>query len=134
MLLASEEDDRIPERLTRSADVITQEQVFESLKRVYDPEIPVNIYDLGLVYGVDVKPEGVLIKMTLTSQGCPSAQQIPLGVTDQIRRDHNYENVKVDIVWEPPWGPHLISEAGKKILGLDDESLMSDPDAAEPGF
>jgi metal-sulfur cluster biosynthetic enzyme len=109
--------------------MITQEQVIESLKRVYDPEIPVNIFDLGLIYGVEVKPEGVHIKMTLTSQGCPSAQHIPLGVTDQIRRDHNLENVKVDVVWDPPWGPHLISEAGKKLLGLDDESL-----AAEEGY
>lgn len=112
--------------------MITEQQVIESLKRCYDPEIPVNVYDLGLIYGIDVKPDVVNITMTLTSQGCPSAQTIPLGVKDQIRRDHNFENVNIEVVWMPPWGPELISEDGKKILGLDDEALANDPDA-EPG-
>jgi metal-sulfur cluster biosynthetic enzyme len=106
--------------------LITQEEVIASLKRVYDPEIPVNIYDLGLVYGIETEPDSVLVRMTLTSQGCPSAQQIPMGVADQIRRDHPSTNVKVEVVWNPPWGPHLISEEGKKILGLDDESMAQE--------
>jgi len=99
--------------------MVSKDQVVAAIKTVYDPEIPVNIYDLGLVYDVAVKSdERCDVKMTLTSQGCPSAQSIPLSVKDRIQR-LGVKEVNVDIVWEPAWGPHLISPEGKKILGLE---------------
>ena len=98
-----------------------KEQVIEAIKKCYDPEIPVNVYDLGLIYDVDVKEDKVHITMTLTTQMCPSAQQIPEQVKNQIIKDCGVENVEVNLVWEPAWTPESISPAGRKVLHLDDE-------------
>ena len=99
----------------------TKEEVVNVIKTIYDPEIPVNIYDLGLVYSIATNPQEVQVQMTLTSQGCPSAQQIPELVRTKIQSDLNVPSVRVNIVWEPPWHPSMISEEGKKILQIGQE-------------
>lgn len=94
-------------------------RVIDALMRVYDPEIPVNIYDLGLVYDLDVSEEGnVDIRMTLTTPGCPVAQTFPCTVECAIRSVRGVKDVKVELVWDPPWSPDNISEAAKLQLGL----------------
>jgi FeS assembly SUF system protein len=97
-----------------------REQIVEVLETCYDPEIPVNIYDLGLVYGIDVTPENdVTIRMTLTSPACPVAETLPVEVQNKVRLVEGVKSAKVDLVWEPPWGKHLLSEAARLQLGLD---------------
>jgi FeS assembly SUF system protein len=97
-----------------------RETIIETLQGIYDPEIPVNIYDLGLVYGLDVSPEGkVGIKMTLTSPACPVAESLPPEVQTKVKAVPGVLDVKVDLVWEPPWGKHLLSEAARLQLGLE---------------
>ena len=92
------------------------------LRNTYDPEIPVNIYDLGLIYEVKVDPEtGVAyVKMTLTSPGCPAAISLPGEVEDKIRRLGvvDITDVKVEVAWEPPWDPGRMSEAARLQLGM----------------
>lgn len=96
-----------------------KEAVIEALRTVFDPEIPVNVYDLGLIYDIGVMDEkAVHIKMSLTSEACPSAKEIPADIERKLRGNLKYEDVKVDVVWEPKWGPHMISDAGKQKLGL----------------
>ena len=95
-----------------------EEQVIDALRCVYDPEIPVNIYELGLVYSIDARPEEVLIRMTLTSPGCPVAGSLPLEVQSRVGEIEGIKSVKVELVWDPPWNPDMISEAGKLQLGI----------------
>jgi FeS assembly SUF system protein len=96
-----------------------QPKVVEALKTVYDPEIPVDIYELGLVYGVDVDAERrVLVTMTLTSPACPSAQQLPSEVRFKIKAIPGVTEAWVEIVWEPPWDKDRMSEAAKLQLGF----------------
>jgi metal-sulfur cluster biosynthetic enzyme len=104
----------------------TTEEVYDQLKQVFDPEIPVNIVDLGLIYDVKVEDPKVLITMTLTSQSCPEARTIP----DVMRRRCNsldgVEETDIEIVFEPAWTPHLISDEGRKALGMDDAEESDD--------
>ncbi len=94
-------------------------QVLSALSTCFDPEIPVNIYDLGLIYGVDVDPSGaVRIQMTLTSPACPSAQELPMEVEAKVRAIPGVTDVKVDVVFDPPWDPSRMSEAAKLELGI----------------
>ncbi len=94
--------------------------VIEALKTVYDPEIPVNIYELGLVYKVDVDAAGaVAVKMTLTSPNCPEAASLPGTVEGKIKAVPGVTAAKVEIVWEPTWTKEMISEAAKLQLGID---------------
>lgn len=95
-----------------------KEKVYDLLNQIFDPEIPVNIRDLGLIYGVDISGDKVAIKMTLTSQHCPAAQSLPATVKEAVSRIPGVKQVSVDIVWDPPWSKALISEEGKKILGF----------------
>jgi FeS assembly SUF system protein len=96
-----------------------EDEVIAALKEVYDPEIPVNIYDLGLIYDVDVNKEGfVKINMTLTTPGCPVAQTFPGTVEDAVKNVEQVTDAEVELVWEPPWTPDRISEAAKLQLGL----------------
>ena len=98
---------------------IIQAQVIEMLRTCFDPEIPVNIYELGLIYDVIVDENGnVGIKMTLTSPHCPAAQSLPPDVEHKARTVQGVKDVKVTIVWEPPWTPALMSEAAKLELGM----------------
>ena len=93
------------------------EQVVAAIRECYDPEIPLNIYDLGLIYGIDIDPEKIAIRMTLTSEGCPSARQIPEDVRRRVAA-LGQPNVSVDVVFDPPWHPTRISEEGKSKLGI----------------
>jgi FeS assembly SUF system protein len=96
-----------------------REQVVETLQSVYDPEIPVNVYDLGLVYDVDVSPEGdVAIRMTLTSPACPVAGTLPPEVEQKVRAIPGVRSAKVDVVWDPPWDRSKLSEAARLQLGF----------------
>ena len=99
--------------------MITQEQVLEALKEVYDPEIPVNIVDLGLIYGVEVTPqEQVKVTMTLTAPGCGMAHQIAMSAKQRVLQVQGVKEAAVTVVWEPPWDPSRMSEAAKKQLGM----------------
>lgn len=99
---------------------LTKDQVLEALKDVYDPEIPVNIVDLGLVYRVDVNDENeVEVDMTLTAPGCGMGPYIGQQAEWRIAELDEVEDVKVNVVFEPPWTPDRISEDGKKLLGID---------------
>ena len=97
------------------------EQVYAELKQVFDPEIPVNIVDLGLVYDVQVEGSTCKVTMTLTSQSCPEAKSIPDWVKKRCGALPGIDDVVVDIVWDPPWTPHRISPEGRQILGIEEE-------------
>jgi FeS assembly SUF system protein len=103
------------------ADVTEIKQsVVDVLKTVYDPEIPVDIYELGLVYDVNVEESGaVAIRMTLTSPMCPVAESLPPEVEEKVRGVAGVTDVKIDLVWEPPWSPSLMSEAARLELGME---------------
>jgi FeS assembly SUF system protein len=93
--------------------------VIEALKTVFDPEIPVNIYEMGLVYDVLVDQDGrVGIRMTLTAPACPAAQSLPVEVRDKARTVAGVTDAKVEIVWEPSWTKEMMSDAAKLQLGL----------------
>ncbi len=100
----------------------TREEVIKAVKQVYDPEIPVNVYDLGLIYTVELNGNNVAIKMTLTSQGCPSARELPDMIRTRVSTLPDVQEVDVQVVWEPQWNPSMISPEGKKILQLEDET------------
>jgi metal-sulfur cluster biosynthetic enzyme len=96
----------------------TKDEVMEALRQVIDPELFVNVVDLGLVYGADVDGEGnVKVTMTLTSPGCPIGPMVGEMVQDAVGPLANVKQVEVDIVWAPPWGPHMMSEDAKLELG-----------------
>ncbi|MBK7878434.1 MAG: DUF59 domain-containing protein [Planctomycetes bacterium] len=101
--------------------MITTEDVYKELRQVYDPEIPVNIVDLGLVYDVKVEETGVCnITMTLTSQACPEARTIPEVMKRRVNAIPGVTGTQISIVWEPAWGPHRISPEGRAQLGIDE--------------
>jgi FeS assembly SUF system protein len=98
---------------------VLEGQVKDALRTVYDPEIPINIQELGLVYDLRVEPTGqVYVQMTLTAPSCPEAQFIPGRVEQAIREVPGVTDVKVDLVWEPPWTPQKMSEAARLQLGI----------------
>jgi FeS assembly SUF system protein len=93
--------------------------VVEALKSCYDPEIPVNIYELGLIYGIKIDDEGnVEIEMTLTSPACPVAGSLPPEVEERVKGIHGVKSCIVKVVWDPPWGMHMMSEEAKLQLNL----------------
>jgi metal-sulfur cluster biosynthetic enzyme/rhodanese-related sulfurtransferase len=96
---------------------VTGEQIVGAIRQCFDPEIPLNIYDLGLVYGIDIDESAIAIRMTLTSEACPSARSIPEDVKRKVVA-LGQPNVSVDVVWDPPWHPSRISADGKQKLGL----------------
>ena len=96
-----------------------EESIINTLKSIYDPEIPVDIYELGLIYDIIVDAERkVLVKMTLTSPACPSAQQLPSEVRYKVKAVPGVTDAWVEIVWEPPWSKDLMSESAKLSLGI----------------
>lgn len=96
-----------------------KEDVIEMLKTIFDPEIPVNIYELGLIYEIDVSASGnVVIKMTLTAPGCPVAQTFPGDVENKISSIDGVNKVHVELVWDPPWTRDQMSEAAQLQLGM----------------
>jgi FeS assembly SUF system protein len=95
-------------------------RVIDALRTVFDPEIPVNVLDLGLVYGIDVDEEQrrVHVRLTLTAPGCPVAQTLPAAVADIIEQVEGVDQASVELVWEPPWSKGMMSEAARVQLGL----------------
>lgn len=96
-----------------------REKIVDVLRSIYDPEIPVNIYEIGLIYSVDIdSANAVNIRMTLTSPACPAAGTLPGEVEDKARRVAGVTDVKVDLVWDPTWSPSMMSETAKLQLGM----------------
>jgi FeS assembly SUF system protein len=96
-----------------------EQRVVGALELVFDPEIPANIYEVGLIYDIDSDPAGnVTIRMTLTSPMCPVAESLPVEVKDRVKALSGVASVEVDIVWDPPWGPEMMSEAARLELGM----------------
>ena len=96
-----------------------ESQVVAVLRTVYDPEIPVDIYELGLIYAVEEREENrIYVKMTLTSPMCPVAESLPIEVEEKIRQLPGVSAVELDLVWDPPWHPGLMSEAAKLELNF----------------
>jgi len=97
---------------------VTQEQVYDTLRNCYDPEIPVNIVDLGLIYDVTINEGDVNIKMTLTAPGCPMHSFISQEVRMRVAQIPGVTSANVQVVWDPPWDPSRMSDAAKKRLGM----------------
>jgi len=96
-----------------------KQKAIEKLHTVYDPEIPVNIYELGLIYEVDVLPvNNIQVVMTLTSPGCPAAQSLPIEVDQKLRQIEGVNDVHVAVTWSPPWNKTMMSEAAQLELGM----------------
>ena len=95
-----------------------KEKVITEIKKIYDPEIPVNIYELGLIYDIKIKDKDVQVKMTLTTPNCPVAESLPKEVKDSIMELKEVNKVDLDLVWEPPWDKSMMSEAAKLELNL----------------
>ena len=102
-----------------TSNLINEEIIYEALKDVYDPEIPVNIVDLGLVYGVEIKENDVKVNMTLTFAGCGMGPYIAQQAEWRLAEIDGIEDINVDLVFDPPWNPEMITEEGKRLLGLD---------------
>jgi FeS assembly SUF system protein len=99
--------------------MILKEKVIEEIKKIYDPEIPVNIYELGLIYDIDIdQNNNVKIKMTLTTPNCPVAESLHNEVKNSIKEIKEVKNVDLDLVWDPPWNKSMMSEAAKLELNL----------------
>lgn len=98
---------------------IIEAQVIEALRTCYDPEIPVNIYEMGLIYDLKVSPQGeVTIRMTLTTPHCPAVQTLPAEVENKVRAVPGVTDVVIDLVWDPPWDMSKMSEAARLQLGM----------------
>ena len=96
-----------------------KDQIIAEIKKIYDPEIPVNIYALGLIYDIKVENKNIAkVKMTLTSPNCPVAESLPKEVKDSIMQVEGIEKVDLDLVWDPPWNKDMMSEAAKLELNL----------------
>ena len=96
-----------------------KEKIIGEIKKIYDPEIPVNIYELGLIYDIKVENKNIAkVKMTLTSPNCPVAETLPKEVEDSIMQVEEIEKVELDLVWDPPWDKDMMSEAAKLELNL----------------
>lgn len=97
----------------------TEAEVVEVLKTIRDPELPVSIWDMGLIYGIDVSPEDeVTIRMTLTTPSCPVAETLPPEIEQKVAAINGVQSCRVEIVWEPPWTPDRMSEAARLETGL----------------
>lgn len=97
---------------------VLRDQVIDVIRSIYDPEIPVNIYDLGLIYRVDILPiNNVQITMTLTAPSCPAAQSLPVEVDQSVRKLQGVNDVHVVVTWDPPWDKSMMSEEAQLELG-----------------
>ena len=95
-----------------------KEKIIAEIKKIYDPELPVNIYDLGLIYDVQVNEKKAIIKMTLTTPNCPVAESLPKEVKDGAMQVDEIEDVDLELVWDPPWTKEMMSDAAKLELNL----------------
>ena len=99
--------------------MILKDKVIKEIKKIYDPEIPVNIYELGLIYDINIDNENnVKINMTLTSPNCPVAESLPNQVKNSVKEIKDVKNVDLNLVWEPPWDKSMMSESAKLELNL----------------
>jgi FeS assembly SUF system protein len=98
---------------------VVRKKVIDGLRTIFDPEIPVNVYELGLIYGVTVAEDGAThIRMTLTTPMCPVAEELPSEIEFKTRAVDGVTSVQLDLVWDPPWTPDMMSEAAKLELGM----------------
>ena len=95
-----------------------KKKVISEIKKIYDPEIPVNIYELGLIYDISIMNKDVKVKMTLTTPNCPVAESLPKEVKDSIMEIKEVNKVDLDLIWDPPWDKSMMSEAAKLELNL----------------
>ena len=95
-----------------------KEKIIDEIKKIYDPELPVNIYDLGLIYDVQVNEKKAKIKMTLTTPNCPVAESLPKEVKEGALQVEGIEGVDLELVWDPPWSKDMMSDAAKLELNL----------------
>ena len=93
-------------------------KIIEEIRKIYDPELPVNIYELGLIYDIKVDGKKAEIKMTLTTPNCPVAESLPNEVKEGVMQVEGIENVDLELVWDPPWNKDMMSEAAKLELNL----------------
>lgn len=114
-------DTEDPARFTEqeTGDGPTMDEIVAALKTVYDPEIPVDIYELGLIYDVKVENRHAQTKMTLTAPGCPVAEIMPGMVEQALMTVEGVDTASAEVVWDPPWNPSLMSEAARLELGMD---------------
>tara|TARA_Y100000590_G_C15476852_1_gene922424 strand:+ start:113 stop:532 length:420 start_codon:yes stop_codon:yes gene_type:complete len=102
-----------------NSDAITKEEIIEKIKTVEDPEIPINLYDLGLIYNIDIdEKNNIAIKMTLTNPNCPVAAEMPENVGKAVSSLNNLSSVKVDLIWDPKWSKEMMSEEAKLALDV----------------
>jgi metal-sulfur cluster biosynthetic enzyme len=101
-----------------STTALNEAVIFETLRQVVDPEIDCNIVDLGLIYAVRIAGTKVNVQMTLTTQGCPMHESIAWGVKMALLNLDGVDDVNVDVVWDPPWHPSMMTEAGRERVGL----------------
>ena len=104
---------------------ISKEDVTEALRKCYDPEIPVNIVDLGLVYDLKIEGNAVYVKMTLTMQGCPAHEYLKQQVEEELLKVRGVSKAEVEIVWDPPWTPERLTEEGRKALDAAQKPAIS---------
>ncbi|MGD2249888.1 MAG: iron-sulfur cluster assembly protein [Candidatus Methanofastidiosia archaeon] len=98
--------------------MVTKEEIMNTLKQCYDPEIPVNVVDLGFIYNVDIQGDTVNVDMTLTAPGCPMHSLIARDVKQKLESRDDVSEANVTIVWDPPWNPSMMSDEAKKKLGM----------------
>ncbi len=103
---------------TKEVSLINKEEVIKCIKTVIDPEIPVNLYDLGLIYSIKNSDNNILIEMTLTNPNCPVAGQMPANVAKSIEKINGLRSIEVKLVWEPTWNKDLMSEDAKLALDI----------------
>jgi len=104
---------------TDSKDNVLEQAVVAAIRTVYDPEIPVNVYDLGLIYSIDINDDNkALVRMTLTAPACPVAGILPGQVETAVKNVEGIEDAKVELVWDPPWSQDRMSEEAQLALGL----------------
>ncbi|MBU1193135.1 MAG: SUF system Fe-S cluster assembly protein [Gammaproteobacteria bacterium] len=115
---APEQNTLTPTAAAEATGPITEEQVIAALRTVFDPEIPVNIYDLGLIYGIQINAGEVLIDMTLTAPACPVAGTLPRTVEAAVQRIPGVASVTAQLVWDPPWTQENLSEEARLELGM----------------
>ena len=96
---------------------LNNDLVIKVLKTVFDPEIPVDIYELGLIYNIDIQGSKVKVDMTLTAPNCPEAESLPVTVKERVEQLQGVEEAEVEIVWEPRWNPEMMSEEAKLTIG-----------------
>jgi metal-sulfur cluster biosynthetic enzyme len=104
--------------MVRSSVMLDQEVIYEALKQIYDPEVGINIVDMGLIYSLDIEDGKVGITMTLTSPGCPAGPQILGQVDSALKALEGIEDVDIQVVWSPPWSPDMLSDDARDQLGI----------------